>query len=628
MKYANLRNSFIVAGIAILAMAIMVAAQLPGTDARLTNDDASVGGYVSTYTLATGKPYSDSVLSECSVARGRQNEPSIAVDPRNTNVLIGSSNDYCGVYAGSTPGNFVPSGPIWLGYYRSENGGSSFLSSLVPGYPGDTSPYAALSNVRTANAGDPVVAWDNHGRVFMGAESSDDPAGSKKSFGDVWVARFDNPDGENGNPQNDGKRFRGSEIVARGSSAPNYLGKFNDKTAIEVDRTGGSCDGNVYFAYSRFTGNGGNAIYFARSTDHGATWSQPKKLSASIHGVQDPDIAVTGNGNVYVTFRQFASQSGEQDAVVYVKSTNCGQSFSPPRIVATLIPYEAQDVVSPEPISMPESSLDDPNGESEGSAPGSTARDCGDFSNHCQSGYTFFRRDTAPRATADQYDKGHELIYIVYDPSKPGTQVSTGTTYGSIRPGLGSQSGIYFIRLDGATGKTTAPMLIDNQSAGHQFFPDISADGGILHVIWWDSRLDPAYSPMRPVGNDASGKTFASLDVWAAKSNDAGSTWTNKTRVTDFTSNPNYEQFGNRTAPFAGDYLWVTSLGNFSYGAWTDWRNTVAGADPREATEDEDGSTSDVKQCRTYDPVSGTWSSDQCPHDGGLDQNIYGDHTP
>jgi len=67
---------------------------------RLSNDVA--GGYTSVYTLATGTPYSDSVLAECSIARGRQNEPSVAVDPRNTQVLIGSSNDYCGVYAGST----------------------------------------------------------------------------------------------------------------------------------------------------------------------------------------------------------------------------------------------------------------------------------------------------------------------------------------------------------------------------------------------------------------------------------------------------------------------------------------------------------------------------------------------
>src|SRR2546425_8493033 len=32
-------------------------------------------------------------LAECSISRGRQNEPAVAVDPRDPNVLIGSSND-------------------------------------------------------------------------------------------------------------------------------------------------------------------------------------------------------------------------------------------------------------------------------------------------------------------------------------------------------------------------------------------------------------------------------------------------------------------------------------------------------------------------------------------------------
>jgi hypothetical protein len=197
-----------------------------------------------------------------------------------------------------------------------------------------------------------------------------------------------------------------------------------------------------------------------------------------------------------------------------------------------------------------------------------------------------------------------------------------------VRPGVGGQAGIFFTRLDGATGGHSTPTLVDNQDSGHQIYPDISADGGVLHALWWDSRNDPCYSPKRPIGNCADGTTVPALDVFAAKSNDNGGTWTGKTRVTDVTSNPNYEQFDNRTIPFAGDYLWITSLGEFSYGTWTDWRNTVQGNDPREATEDEDGATADVKQCRTFDSASGTWSSDQCPHAGGLDQDIFGDYTP
>ena len=102
---------------------------------------------------------------------------------------------------------------------------------------------------------------------------------------------------------NDGKRYAGSVIVGKGSAAPGTGGKFNDKTALEADHNGGRCADDVYFAYSRFTGGGGESIQFARSTDHGATFSSPSKLAQTISDVQFPDIAVTGNSNVYVVFR-------------------------------------------------------------------------------------------------------------------------------------------------------------------------------------------------------------------------------------------------------------------------------------------------------------------------------------
>ena len=589
-------------------LAILTLAAIPSAkalaDVRLTND-FSGGGYISSYTLATGTAYSDATLAECSRSRGRQNEPSVAVNPRDTRVLIGSSNDYCGVYndGADTDGAPIPAGPIWLGYYRSENGGTSFRSSLVPGYPGDASPYAALARIRTASAGDPVIAWDAHGRVFMGAESSEDPEGSKKGFGDVWVARFDNPNGERGNTLDDGKRFVGSVVVGSGSSSP-AAGVFHDKTAIEADRTGGRCDGTVYFSWSRFTANGKNNIYLARSTDHGETWSHPTNLTPREGDLQFPDISVTGNGNVYVTYRTFERKNGQPNAIEIVKSTDCGKTFGPSALVTTFVPYDAEDRTDS----------------------GAAARDCGDAASHCQSGYTFFRRDTSPRSTADQYDAAREWVYIVFDGSKPGTEVATGTTYGSIGSGTGSQSGAYLVRYDGATGKATAPRLIDSQASGHQSFPDISADGGVLHALWWDSRLDPCYSATRPIGNCADRRTVPSLDAWAAASFDGGASWTNVARASAVSSNPNYEQFGGRTGPFAGDYLWVTSLGRFAFGVWTDWRNTVPGTDPREGTsEDNDGA--DVLQCRTQ-LASGGFTGDTCPRAGGLDQNIYGAPTP
>ena len=603
-----------------------------GSNVRLSNDFPG-GGYVSAYTMATGQPYTDDVLTECSQSRGRQNEPAVEIDPANPNVVIGSSNDYCGVFL--PPGDATPDavGPIWLGYYRSQNAGASFTSSLVPGYPGDTSPYASLAHVRTASSGDPVIAWDTHGRVFMGSESSDDPAGTPKTFGDQWVAVYDNPTGstEARDKSKDGLRFVRSEVVAKGSSAPGLLGKFHDKTAIEVDRTGGPGDGNVYFADARFTGNGGVGIFMTRSTDHGATWSTLQKVSASIHDVQFPDIAVTGNGHVYVTFRQFAD--GQQpNAVVYVKSTDFGKTWSKPQVINTFVPADAQDVAAPVAASHETSGRDDVETEEEKDAKGSTARDCGDFDAACASGFTFFRRDTQVRSTADQH-ANNDVVYLVYDATKPNTVQSSTSTYSSAGPGKVGQAAIYFVRLDGATGAKSAPLLVDNKPAGQQIFPDIAVDQGTIHVIWWDSRNQAgSFSVQLPIGNEASRHVVPALDAYATSKTVSAASFNTATRLSNVTSNPNYEQFSGRTVPFAGDYLWISAVGSNVYGVWTDWRNTVAGSDQREGSDSqnpaEPGEGADVLQCRTFDSASGTWSADTCPRAGGLDQNIYGGTAP
>ena len=628
-----MRRSIIISVAAALLVLTAVPSDAAGTDVRLTHDDGAPG-YVSAYTLATGQPYTDDVLDECSISRGRQNEPSVGVDPRDTRVLVGSANDYCGTYAGtSEENNFGQPGPIWLGYYRSQDSGQSFVSSLVPGYPGDESPFAELADIRTASAGDPVIAWDDEGRAFLGSESSDDPAGSLKTFGDEWVAVYENPDGPNGNTTDDGKEYVGTEIVARGSSAPFLLGKFNDKTAIEADRTDSACNGNVYFSWSRFTGNGGVAIYFSRSTDHGRSWSSPMKLTASTHDVQNPDISITGSGNVYVTYTRL--QDAQQSvAVGWSSSTDCGATFTKGSALVDIPYWEMRDVADPVPF--PESAEEKQGGKAvesespdalENDAPTNTNRDCGDFLDACEGPYTFPRAGTGVRSAADQYDTETENVYIVVEGTKPGTEEDTGTTYFTLEPGVGSQAGIYFIRLNGATGTFSGPTLIDNQPAGHQFYPDISADGGTLHAIWYDTRNDPEYSATRPICNDEDGLTYACLDVYGTSSTDAGDNWADATLLTDVPSNPNFEQYDDRAVPFIGDYTWVTSMGAFAYGTWTDLRNTVQGQDPREADEeDADNATADVKQCREH--TDDGWTGDQCPHDGGLDANIYGDLSP
>jgi hypothetical protein len=626
MRRRSLVMTVAVSAVIASGGAAVALAATPGPDVRLTHDDGSNGGYVANYTQVTGQPYTDATIGECSRSRGRQNEPAVAIDPRDTRVIVGSSNDYCGVYnATAADGTPLAIGPIWIGNYRSENSGASFVSSLVPGYPGDTSPYAARSQLRTASSGDPVLAWDGHGRLFEGTETSEDPAGTIKGFGDQGVATYENPQGTNGPTLNDGKEFKRTVLVARGSSAPGTGGKFLDKTAIEADRTGGRCDANVYFAYSRFTGSQQSNIYFTRSTNHGVSFSKPALLTPSSKSVQDADIAVTGSGNVYVTWNAERGPSDADEAIEYAKSTDCGRTFGPIHTVVTYTAYEAQDVGAP--VAAPaQARADDPPSAEDEEASGSLARDCGDFDAACASGYTFFRRATQARSTADQR-AGNETVYVVYDPSKPGTRVQTGTTYGSIAPGVGSQSGIFFVRLNGATGAVSQPVQIAPEARGHQLFPDIAIEGGGLHALWWDSHNDPQYSPARPIGNDAAGNVYPSLDTYGSSSSNGGTTWTAPVRMSDTTTAPNYEQFSDRTVPFAGDYLWISAVGNSTFGTWTDWRNTAAGTDQRESGDDDQDAGADVHQCRNGDAASG-FTSDLCPRDGGLDQNIYGDKAP
>jgi hypothetical protein len=176
-------------------------------------------------------------------------------------------------------------------------------------------------------------------------------------------------------------------------------------------------------------------------------------------------------------------------------------------------------------------------------------------------------------------------------------------------------------------------VLIDPPTKQHQLFPDIAVSNGTAHVIWWDSRYDSSCADAsacarQPIGNTADRQVVASsLDAFGTSFPIAtGPSGSAAERLSSRSSNPNYEQFGGRTVPFAGDYLWIDSVGGTTYGVWTDWRDTRPGTDARETTvtgTGEPNEGADVFQCRTA-RADGTVTGDTCPRDGGLDQNIYG----
>ena len=101
--------------------------------------------------------------------------------------------------------------------------------------------------------------------------------------------------------------------------------------------------GNVYVAYSAFTGHGADeqsVILFSRSTNCGATWSAPNALSTGSRLVQNAQIAVSPtDGAVYVSWRRFKYLT-QDDAVMVVKSVDGGANFSKVLRVSGVRPFD------------------------------------------------------------------------------------------------------------------------------------------------------------------------------------------------------------------------------------------------------------------------------------------------
>lgn len=568
--------SVMVAGFGLVAAALFPIAVASGTSSgapranvRVTVDSASA--YVSADALGATGTYSDRTLQICGTAQRPQNEPTIAIDPRNTSVRTSGANDYCTVET---------THDAWAGFYRSANGGTSWTDSLLPGYLTDSSPQGVASPVHqmvlrgATAAGDPVQSWDSHGNLFyMGNNFSrgtadGSSANSRGDIGDVWVATYAPVDPNDSST--DGSRYVRTVILATNTFG---LGSFNDKTAIGVD----PANGYVFAAWSKFNGSGCNEINVARSTDHGATFSAPLKVSSSLCGNQGPNFAFGPSGQVYLAWQasnggSFGRGAKNANGIAFVSSLDDGQTFRTATLALTFNPFGS------------------------GQFSGNGARDCGDAPFNCPTGFTFPRFDLAyPTITTNG-----SAIDMAF-------QVALGSGQGQIQ---------FTSSIDGGTTWST-PTALD-KSSGHQFFPWLTSSGGKIYAVYYDSRLDRNYDPARPPCNSAAGGTYACLAVWSSTSSDNGQSWTHA-QVTDTLTNPNLEQFGGRRVPFFGDYIEVSAVGTAVAAVWTDQRDARVGTEL--TTGDRDAA--DV----AGSPETGglcTSSFDGCfDLTGGLNQNIY-----
>jgi len=607
--------TLVLAALAVIASAVPAAADVRITDRPYVRHD---GG-------------TDPTIASCNsdaptVAAGgerQQNEPTSAVNPLDTSKLTAGANDYCTVPTTTDS---------WAGFYYSRDGGSTWVNSLLPGYPTDTSPEGQASPLfgLVTGAGDPVQDWDRANHLYYGGIAFNR---AKPANASIWVARY------NWSPVFAAPKYEFTSLVSRGTPSPFLLGHFEDKVELEADDgTASPFAGNVYVCWARFTSSGhNNFVEFARSTDGGRTWER-QKISEGIHGSQSCDVAVTRTGTVFVTWRQYQSGKHQNDAIAWAKSTDGGASFTKPAIAREFIRWDPQDEAG-SPLVAAEAeyaaclAADAGLDACSGPEPEQATGNCGDGPLICQSGYVFGRDGSSPRNAADPTAGEGDELYVVVEATVPGTERDSGSTYGTIDPGTASQAAIYFTKTENGGRTWSALARVDAQARGNQFFPDIDANGGKLHVMWQDTRASTGNGPdgsfitvpfenqwvaANPPGSMSSGPGVQSF---YSTSTNGGGTWT-ATGASSITYKLHWEQFGGRDLPFFGDYNYISAVGGKVFLTWTDGRDTVAGTDPRYTNGDgTDGF--DILQCRTQN-ADGSWSGDTCPNAGGLDQNIWG----
>ncbi|NPV12113.1 MAG: T9SS type A sorting domain-containing protein [Ignavibacteria bacterium] len=219
------------------------------------------------------------------------NETSIAINPLDTLNLVAGAN-------------------IRYYYYSTDGGYTWFQGNL-------SSPLGVW--------GDPCVVFDLNGHCYFGHLSN-------PSSGGYWIDRIVVQKSTN-------KGISWSSGVGIGYNPPT---RNQDKEWLAVDWTNSSYRNNIYMAWTEFDSYGSSnpqdssRILFSRSTDGGATWSAPVRVSDKGGDCIDEDNTVEGavpaigpNGEVYLAW---AGPLG----LVFDKSTDGGLSWGIDKVITSI----------------------------------------------------------------------------------------------------------------------------------------------------------------------------------------------------------------------------------------------------------------------------------------------------
>jgi hypothetical protein len=503
-------------------------------------------------------------VNDTDSARRNQPEPSIAVNPRNTDVIAAGAQDFRRARELRTECG----GDRWNGFYLSTDAGATWSNELVPGYCTDPTQGAGSEQAVSEMFGlstntDPVLVFDTFGNLFYShiAFNNDRKRTTPPSAsGSLFVSTYRVSDA-------------GSAVYAKTVGVPSGSGlspdkfrvgpgnsNFDDKQWMTADNSPSSpFYGRVYVTWTKFGAQGGQSSInlshcggdTAGEPCDGSSWSRGHLVNRPVAGglVQESFPATAPDGTLYVAFLQFQGGFGSTrpHAGIWVaKSTDGGATFTQ-RQVASI-----RQIPAPIPPQ------------------GTAAND----------GLNSFRTGTVPTigVTSDG------IVHLAWGQWN------------------GTDADVVYVRSTNEGGSWSGQQQMGD-AAGHQFFPSLDTDGTNVHVDWYDSRLDP------------DGGTISALDVFYNRSTDSGASFAPDQRVTDVSFDPNsVSRFPVFCQAFIGDYIDIDAVAGRVATIWTDNRNASSPLTPAE--------------CRSFIGNSTDPSIQPRLDGGALDQEAFVDLIP
>ncbi len=298
--------------------------------------------------------------------QNKQNEPAVAVNPTDTNVLVAGSNDE--IDLAPCNGNSCPFTPgVGVsGVYFSFDGGKSWTQPTYTGYsardgspgPGPIGTLPKYYENGLVSDGDPAIAfgpkpgpngsfsWSNGVRLYYSNLTANFSAQrSEQAFKGSEAIAVSRTDNLQAAAAGDNNAWMAPVIVSKQNAA-----LFSDKDQIWADNAATSpYFGNVYVCNVAFRSKGGTPepVIFSRSTDGGSTWTNRQLTAATNNtqtgGRQGCTVRTDSKGTVYV----FYEGSLKGHSVQYmVRSFDGGKTFERPRPVANVVDVGAQDPAS------------------------------------------------------------------------------------------------------------------------------------------------------------------------------------------------------------------------------------------------------------------------------------------